>query len=163
MSSPSAKTVFTRPDYLIAYGFGSGLMPKAPGTAGSALAHILFIPISFLPVVAQLVVIVLGLALGIYVSTRVARELELKDPGGIVWDEFIGMWIALLWLPDHWIWYLVAFALFRFFDILKPWPVNLVDKQLEGGAGIMLDDVVAGLYALAALQLTAYGLFNFIF
>ena len=108
-----------------------------------------------LPVLAQLALIVIALAIGIYISTRVAADLGVKDPSGIVWDEFVGMWIALLWLPAGWIWYVVAFALFRLFDIAKPWPVNLVDEKLGGGPGIMLDDVVAGLYALAGTQLIA--------
>ena len=151
-----ARKVFTRPDYFIAYGFGSGLAPRAPGTAGSALGLILFIPaVMLLPVLTQLVLIVIALAIGIYISTRVAADLGVKDPSGIVWDEFVGMWIALLWLPAGWIWYVVAFALFRLFDIAKPWPVNLVDEKLGGGSGIMLDDVVAGLYALAGTQLIA--------
>jgi phosphatidylglycerophosphatase A len=149
------RLVFTKPDYFIAYGFGSGLAPKAPGTAGSALALVLFIGMATLPVLAQIAIILVALALGIYLTGKVALELELKDPSAIVWDEFVGMWITLLFLPPGWVWYLVAFALFRLFDIVKPWPVSVADTRLTGGLGIMLDDVVAGLYALAAIQLSA--------
>ena len=84
-----------------------------------------------------------------------AEELNIKDPGGIVWDEFVGMWIALLWLPGLF-WLPVAFVLFRFFDILKPWPVSLADRSLTGGFGIMVDDVLAGILALVTLQTAAY-------
>ena len=153
--NPDAKTVFTRIDYLIAYGFGSGLAPAAPGTAGSLLALLLFIPMLWLPLMFQLALILVTLALGIFVSGKVARELALKDPSGIVIDEFVGMWIAMLFLPGL-LWLVPAFLLFRLFDIAKPWPVGLIDRKLEGGPGIMLDDVVAGLYALGALQIAHY-------
>lgn len=156
MSSPPIRKLLTRPDYLIAYGLGSGLVPKAPGTAGSAIALLIFIPLSVLPIVFQLLVIAASFGLGVYVADRVSAELGSKDPSEIVWDEFVGMWIALLWLPEGWIWYPIAFVLFRIFDIAKPWPVSLVDDRLEGGMGIMLDDVIAALYALALLQVGAY-------
>lgn len=154
------KTVFTRPFFLIAYGFGSGLVPRAPGTAGSLLALFVFLPVLAFPLLVQIAVILIGLVAGIYITGQVADELKLKDPSAIVWDEFIGMWIVMLWLPSVW-WVVVAFVLFRFFDILKPWPVSLADRKLSGGLGIMLDDVLAGCYALAVLQLGyfAWGVF----
>lgn len=153
--NPSIAKVFSRPDYLIAYGFGSGLVPKAPGTAGSLLALLIFIPVLSLPIMAQLAIIVATLLVGIPLSGRVAEDLSLKDPAGIVIDEFVGMWIALLFLPSL-LWLLPAFLLFRLFDIAKPWPVGLLDRSLGGGLGIMMDDVAAGLYALGTLQLTHY-------
>ncbi len=149
--NPSARTVFTRPTYLIAYGFGTGLVPRAPGTAGSLFGLLLFLPVLILPLLLQLAFILAALLLGIHITGKVAAELNLKDPGGIVWDEFVGMWIVMLWLPSWW-WLPVAFLLFRFFDILKPWPVSLADKSLKGGPGIMLDDVLAGLLSLGVLQ-----------
>jgi len=148
---PIWKKVFTRPDYFLAFGLGSGLAPKAPGTAGSMLGLILFVPLLTLPIWIQIVVILFAFTLGVYVSGRVAVELNLKDPSVIVWDEFVGMWIVMLWLPSYY-WLIPAFLLFRLFDITKPWPVSVADRQLEGGLGIMLDDVVAGLYALGILQ-----------
>jgi phosphatidylglycerophosphatase A len=153
--NPEAKTVFTRIDYLIAYGFGSGLAPRAPGTAGSLLALLLFVPVLWLPLMFQVALILVTLVLGTFISGKVARDLELKDPSGIVIDEFVGMWIALLFLPGL-IWLVPAFLLFRLFDIAKPWPVGLIDRKLEGGPGIMLDDVAAGLYALGVLQAAHY-------
>jgi phosphatidylglycerophosphatase A len=150
------KIVFTRLDYFLAFGFGSGLAPIAPGTAGSALGLLLFIPALYAPLPVQLGIIFIGFVLGVWVSDRVAKHMEVKDPGGIVWDEFIGMWVTLLWLPSL-IWLLPAFLLFRLFDIWKPWPVRFADEKLSGGYGIMLDDVLAGLYALAAVHLLNYG------
>lgn len=150
--NPSVRTVFTRPDYLLAFGFGSGLAPRAPGTAGSVVGLLLFIPLLWMPLLVQLAVIAVGLAAGIWICDRVARDMAIKDPSGIVWDEFVGMWLTLLFLPSLY-WLPVAFALFRVFDILKPWPVSLADREMAGGLGIMMDDVVAGLYALASLQL----------
>lgn len=151
MSNPSARDVFGNPWFLLAYGFGSGLAPKAPGTAGSLLGLLLFVPLLQLPLIAQCGVIIAGLLLGIPLTGKVARETGIKDPSGIVWDEFVGMWIVLLWLPSIW-WLPVAFLLFRVFDILKPWPISLADRELDGGLGIMLDDVIAGLMALGCLQ-----------
>jgi len=155
------KIVFTRLDYFLAFGLGSGLAPVAPGTAGSVMGLLLFMPVLNAPLPVQVVIIVIGFVLGVWVSDRVAEHMEVKDPGGIVWDEFVGMWITLLWLPSE-IWLLPAFLLFRLFDIWKPWPVRVADEKLAGGLGIMLDDVFAGLYALAAVQILNCGLQQFI-
>ena len=155
------KIVFTRLDYFLAFGLGSGLAAVAPGTAGSALGLLLFIPALYAPFPVQVVIIVIGFVLGVWVSDRVAKHMEVKDPGGIVWDEFVGMWITLLWLPSE-IWLPAAFLLFRLFDIWKPWPVRVADEKLAGGFGIMLDDVFAGLYALAAVQILNYGFQQFV-
>lgn len=85
------------------------------------------------------------------------KRLKVKDPSWIVWDEFVGLWITLFLMPQGWHYLLLGFLLFRFFDILKPWPVNYFDRYLDGGLGIMMDDVAAGVYAFTALQLTAFG------
>ena len=150
------KIVFTRWDYFLAFGLGSGLAGVAPGTASSALGLLLFIPALYAPFPVQVVIIVIGFVLGVWVCDRVAKHMEVKDPGGIVWDEFVGMWITLLLLPSL-MWLPAAFLLFRVFDIWKPWPVRVADEKLAGGLGIMLDDVFAGLYALAAVQILHFG------
>ena len=154
MPKPTVKDL-QRPDYLLALGFGSGLSPKAPGTAGSLLGLIIFLPALALPLLLQLSIIAVSLVAGIWICERVANDMAIKDPGAIVWDEFVGMWIAMLLLPSM-LWAPLAFAVLRFFDIVKPWPVSLADRELTGGLGIMLDDVVAGVYALLVVQLIVY-------
>ena len=95
----------------------------------------------------------MGFGVGVYLCQYTTDALGVHDHSGIVWDEFVGFWITMIAAPLSWKWILLGFVLFRIFDILKPWPVKLADAKLKGGLGIMLDDVLAGLYALACLQL----------
>ena len=148
--------LITRPIYFLAWGLGSGLLPKAPGTAGSLLAVVLFILLGPLPTSVHLIVVMAAFALGLLICGRVAEEMGHKDPSSIVWDEFVGIWIALILLPPGWYWFAIAFLLFRLFDITKPWPINLIEARLDGGLGIMLDDAIAGAYALVIIQLAYY-------
>lgn len=150
------KKVFTHPLYLLASGFGSGLSPRAPGTVGTVAAIPIYLLIAGFQPLIYAGIVVVALVLGVLVCGWVARDMQVKDPAAIVWDEFVGLWVALFMLPDGWYWLIVGFSLFRFFDILKPWPVGFLDQELPGGMGIMMDDVAAGLYSLLVLQLTAY-------
>ena len=152
------KRVFTHPLDFLALGFGSGLSKKAPGTMGTLVAVPLYLLIANLGPVLYSLVVLLALIAGIFICDWVARDMAVKDPGAIVWDEFVGLWIALFMLPEGWYWLLVGFLLFRFFDILKPWPVSYLDRELAGGMGIMMDDVAAGIYSLIILQLVAYSI-----
>lgn len=152
MSKPDVRN----PIHLIAAGFGSGLAPRAPGTFGTLAALIPWWPLHFLPGIGYWAVITLGTALGIYVCGKTARDLRTHDHGSIVWDEFIGLWIALAWLPTSATWIIAGFLLFRLFDIWKPWPIRWCDKHVHGGIGIMLDDILAGIFALALLQLSKF-------
>jgi phosphatidylglycerophosphatase A len=146
--------LFKHPYAWIALGFGSGLMKKAPGTAGSALAAVLWwLLMAEQALWIQLLVIAVGFELGVRASNWMIAKTGVKDPGYIVWDEFIGQWIALLLLPKTLMAYVLAFALFRVFDIVKRGPVGWADKRFSGGFGVMIDDVIAGLLALAAAQL----------
>lgn len=149
------RKVVSDPRYLVALGFGSGLAPWAPGTVGSLVAipfALLFGLAGDIGYAAIVIVVLIG---GIPLCDRVAAELDSKDPGVIVIDEFVGMWIALFLLPEGWYWLIAGFVLFRFFDILKPWPVNWFDEHLPGGRGIMMDDVAAGMYSFALIQITS--------
>jgi phosphatidylglycerophosphatase A len=141
----------------IAAGFGAGFSPKAPGTVGSLAA---LLPWWFLmkdlPLPAYLAVLAAGFGIGVWAAHWVITRTGIEDPSLVVWDEYIGMWIALMMAPAGWPWMLAAFVLFRFFDIAKPWPVSWADQKLHGGFGAMLDDAIAGLYALGALQLIAF-------
>jgi phosphatidylglycerophosphatase A len=145
--------LFKHPYAWIALGFGSGLMKKAPGTAGSLVAALLWwLLMAEQALWIQLLVIAVGFELGVRVSNWMIAKTGVKDPGYIVWDEFIGQWIALLLLPKTLMAYVLAFALFRVFDIVKRGPVGWADKRFSGGFGVMIDDVFAGLLALAAGQ-----------
>ena len=96
-------------------------------------------------------------AAGIYLCDRSSKLLGVHDHGGIVWDEFVGYWITMLLAPSGWLWIVMGFFLFRLFDILKPFPINILDKHVHGGLGIILDDVLAGIFACICLQLIAFG------
>ena len=139
------------PVHLLAFGFGSGAMARAPGTWGSLAAIPLWYTFSWLPGVAYWAVVAVAFLVGIWLCGRTAHDLKVHDHGGIVWDEFVGMWIVLGLFPGHLVGVLLAFILFRLFDVLKPWPINWLDDRLPGGLGIMVDDVVAGFMAMLAI------------
>lgn len=135
-----------------------GHFPKAPGTWGSLAAVVaapwLFLP---LPLPGRLLILAAVLAVGTWSCSRAEIVLGRKDPGCVIIDELFGQWLALLFFTAMPIWYLLAgFVLFRLFDILKPWPVNWAETAFPDGLGVMLDDGVAGLYALGSLHLLVY-------
>lgn len=146
---------------MLGFGFGSGLAPKAPGTAGTLLGALLFIPlVLYAPILAWALLIV-GVLVGSWICGRAAELAGEHDHGGIVWDEFVGIWLVLILLPHQaWYWWLAAFISFRFFDIIKPWPISWLDRRVSGGFGIMLDDVIAALFALIALWVFYISLFS---
>jgi phosphatidylglycerophosphatase A len=140
------------PPIFLATGFGSGLSPVAPGTVGTLVSLLLFIFVKDTgwPLLA---ICVVGFFIGIWLCGRSSEKLGVHDHGGIVWDEFVGMWITMLWVPLSFSTLILAFLLFRLFDILKPWPIGYLDKRVHGGFGIMIDDVIAGIFANACLHL----------
>lgn len=146
------------PVHLLAFGFGSGAATKAPGTWGTLAAVVPYLALAQLPLLAYLSVVLLAFIAGVYICGRTAADLGVHDHGGIVWDEFVGLWISLIALPAGWPWLVAGFVLFRIFDIAKPWPIGWADRRVSGGLGIMLDDVLAGFYTLFILQLTAWWL-----
>ena len=131
----------------LAVGLGSGLRRPAPGTWGTLGGVVAFLPVIYLPVSIACIWVVLGALVGPYICGRTARDLGCGDHGSIVWDEWAGVWIALLLAPVTWWGWLFAFALFRVFDIWKPWPIHRIEKLKPVGFGIMIDDLVAGLFA----------------
>jgi|TARA_Y100000310_G_scaffold105217_1_gene103591 phosphatidylglycerophosphatase A len=153
-----SRKVWTRPDYLIAFGFGTGLVPKAPGTMGTLLAVLIYLLIRELTLPIYLILVVACLALGVYLCERVSRDMGESDPRGIVLDEIVGYWIVMIAAPPAWYWIPVGFLLFRAADILKPWPVGWLDRNVGGGLGIMLDDVAAAVIAWVCLYLMNAGL-----
>lgn len=146
-------TKLTHPVHWLAFGFGSGLAPKAPGTFGTLAAVPLFLLLAQLPFSAYLVVVMLSALLGIYLCGKTAHDLNVHDHPGIVWDEFVGFWITMIAIPVDLTTLVLGFALFRLFDIAKPWPIRWADKQVAGGLGIMLDDILAGVMALGVMHL----------
>ena len=152
----AASTVFSSPVHFLAFGLGSGLAPKAPGTFGTLAAVPFYWLLAMLPLWAYGAVVVMAAIVGVWICGESSRRLGVHDHSGIVWDEFVGLWITLFAAPQGWLWLIVGFALFRLFDIWKPWPIRMADRQVSGGFGIMLDDILAGLYALASLQLLAW-------
>jgi len=140
------------PWHLLATGFGSGLSPFMPGTVGSVAAIPFWWLMTFLPLQLYSLVVLVGISVGVYLCHRTARDMGVHDHGSIVWDEFVGMWITLMAIPvlNGW-WVLAGFVIFRIFDIWKPWPIRWFDKNVHGGMGIMVDDIIAGVVSAAVL------------
>lgn len=137
----------TSPVNFLAFGLGAGLVPKIPGTAGSLLGIVLAWLTLPLGLLAQFMVAIALIGSGIWLCGEAARRVGVEDHPGIVWDEIAGMYLLLLVAAPEITAWTAAFLLFRLMDILKPWPIRDVDHRLSGGAGIMLDDLLAALYA----------------
>ncbi len=148
-----AKTVLTDPVHLLAFGLGTGLSPVAPGTVGSVLGVLLAWLTLGLPTGVQAGIGAALVLAGIWLCGESARRIGVHDHSGIVWDEIAAMYLVLFWLPFEALTWIAGFALFRLFDIWKPWPISDLDHRMKGGAGIMLDDLVAALYAAVLLAL----------
>lgn len=155
---PAFRWLTHRPVAFIAFGFGSGLSPIAPGTAGTVAAVPLYLALSLLPLDLYLIVVALAAVVGVFICDFAAKALGVHDHPGIVFDEFVGFWVSMALAPRHWAWCLAGFVIFRIFDAAKPWPISWLDRRVDGGFGIMLDDVVAGLATLACLLALEAGL-----
>jgi phosphatidylglycerophosphatase A len=140
-----------QPVHLLAFGFGAGLSPRAPGTFGTLIAVPIVIGVMQFGWWALAAFALVAFLAGIYLCGESARRLGVHDHPGIVWDEITGYAVTMLAAPPTVWWLAAGFALFRFFDILKPWPIREADHSLSGGLGIMLDDVIAGVFAAAIL------------
>jgi phosphatidylglycerophosphatase A len=149
----SARTVMTDPVHLLAFGFGLGLAPKAPGTVGTLLGVVFAWLVLDLGLAVQIAIGVAMFVAGIWICGDSSRRIGQHDPGGIVWDEIAAMYLTLLVAPPTITAWILAFGLFRAFDIVKPWPIRDLDHRMGGGLGIMLDDLVAALYAAILLAL----------
>jgi phosphatidylglycerophosphatase A len=146
-------TPFKSPIQFLAFGFGSGLAPKAPGTFGTLAAIPIYWFIADWPATWYAGFILVTALLGIWICGAASRQLGVHDHGGIVWDEFVGYWITMWAVPVDWVWILAGFLVFRVFDIAKPWPIRALDRKVKGGFGIMIDDIVAGVMACITLHL----------
>ncbi len=156
MSDDLRAKVLRDPVHILAFGFGAGLAPKAPGTVGSLLGVVLAWWMLPLDPGIRLVIGLLLLLTGVWICGESARRIGVHDHPGIVWDEIAAMFLVLQVAPPQiWAWAL-GFGLFRLFDIWKPWPIRDLDHRLGGGLGIMLDDVVAALYAASLLAFAGW-------
>jgi phosphatidylglycerophosphatase A len=152
--TPTFGQLIKNPVHFLAFGFGSGLSPKAPGTMGTLVAIPLYCVLAqsatWLYILSLLVVI----AAGFWICGKTADDIGVHDHGGIVWDEIAGYLLTMLLAPFSWQNIVLGFVFFRVFDIFKPWPISWLDKELKGGAGIMIDDLVAAIFAMACLHVT---------
>ena len=151
-----ARLRLTNPIHFLALGFGSGLIPKAPGTFGSMAALPLIFVCSLLSLSIYFTMTVIACVLGIYICGKTAEDMQVHDHGAIVWDEIAGMLCVVIAIPFSWDTALLGFILFRWLDIQKPLLIGWIDKRFTDGLGIMLDDIVAGLIACGLLHLYIY-------
>jgi len=150
--APTFRALFHYPVLFFGFGLGSGLLPKGPGTWGTLVGGLLFLPVLLAAPALAWGVAILGTVFGSWICGRSAEMVGVHDHGGIVWDEFVAIWWVLLFLPQQNLRYwLLAFGLFRLFDIWKPWPIKQVDAKVDGGFGIMLDDLFAALYSIGII------------
>lgn len=148
------KFVSSHPAHFIACGFGVGLLPRAPGTAGTLLAFPFFWLLKDVSSTGFYLLIVAALfALGVWVGEKTNQALGVADHSGIVWDEVVAFLLVLFFTPVTWGWYLLAFLLFRLFDIWKPFPIRYFDRRLKNGWGVMFDDLLAGVYTVIVIKL----------
>ena len=152
MANPKENINLKNPWHLLATGFGSGLSPVIPGTMGTVAAIPFYLVMAWLPFSAYLLITLVAALVGIMICQKTSDDMGVHDHGSIVWDEFVGFWITMAVAPVvSWQWVVTGFVLFRFFDMVKPWPISWLDKQVHGGLGIMIDDILAGFMAMIAL------------
>ena len=149
---PNVKFLISHPAHFFALGFGSGLAKKAPGTFGTLVGLPLFWLIARHSILVQVSIITALFIIGIYFCAIAGKNLGVSDHGSIVWDEIVAIMLVLVFTPLNWAWWVVAFLLFRLFDIWKPYPIRQFDATLKNGFGVMFDDLLAAIYALISLQ-----------
>ncbi len=150
---PTVKEVFSNPVHFLAFGFGSGLSPKAPGTMGTLVAIPIFLLFSYLTLINYIILLIILTIISFYIAGKSAKLLGVHDHGGIVIDEICGYLLTMMLAPVSWQSVILGFILFRVFDIFKPWPIKFLDQHVSGGVGIVVDDLMAGIYALLSLEL----------
>jgi phosphatidylglycerophosphatase A len=162
LGAEQRRALLASPAGWLACGFGSGLTPVAQGTFGSLAALLPWLLLRELPLWIYLVLLLVGFAIGVWACDIAGRILGVSDHRSLVWDEFIGQWVtlvpllvpALLPASDfHWWMLALGFFLFRLFDVWKPWPIRWFDRRVKGGFGVMVDDLVAGVFAAVVLAL----------
>lgn len=144
----------SNPMHFLASGFGSGLSSVMPGTSGSIAAIPFWLLLIQLSWIFYFLFLIFSIFFGIYLCYQTDQDMRVHDHHSIVWDEFVGMWITLIALPtNNWQWVITGFVIFRILDISKPWPISWFDRNIRGGAGIMTDDIVAGILSVGIIYL----------
>lgn len=166
LDAAQRRVLTTSPAGWLAGGFGAGLVPVAQGTAGSLVALAPWLLLRQLPIPLYALALVLAFALGVWACGVAGRAMGVADHRSLVWDEFVGQWVALapLLVPRWWpadtttlaLGMLAAFALFRLFDVWKPWPIRWLDRRVHGGLGVMIDDLLAGVFAALVLTVLVH-------
>ena len=151
---PSWRFITSHPAHFLAFGLGTGLSPKAPGTVGTLLGFPLYAALeALLPLPGVLAALLAAFVIGAKLCDIAGKAVGEADHSGIVWDEIVAMALVLCFTPSGWGWWIAAFAAFRFFDILKPWPIRYFDRHWKNGLGVMVDDLLAAVYATALIRL----------
>ena len=151
LPNPTISNIWLSPRLLLAFGFGSGCSSVAPGTIGTMAAIPFWYLASDFSISSYIVLVYVAFAMGCFVCSYAEKKVNEPDHKGIVWDEFVGFWITMSTAPVSWTGLAVGFFLFRILDIVKPWPISWIDRNIHGGIGIMLDDVVAGIFAASVI------------
>jgi len=153
---PVPDSVWQKPSHFIAFGFGSGAIPFAPGTFGTLVAVPIYLALQDIGL-AYYILLMIAIIIGSsYLSDKVSKDTKTHDHQGMCLDEIVGFLVTMTAAPKGFWWIVFGFVLFRFFDIVKPWPINYIDKRVGGGFGMILDDVVAGIFSLIIIQITYY-------
>ncbi len=150
------RTVWQNPIHFVAFGFGSGTFPFAPGTIGTLFAIPFYLFMRDWSPLVYLAVVLVAIVIGIWICSVTEKVLGVHDYSGMNFDEFTGYWVTMFMAPHHWQWVATGFLLFRLFDIWKPWPINWLDRYVGGGFGVMVDDLLAGVYAWVVLQVLVH-------
>jgi phosphatidylglycerophosphatase A len=150
------KFLFAHPAHFFGLGFGSGLAPKAPGTAGTLVGLPLFWLIANYAFNTQLIIVTVLFVIGIYFCATTGKALGVPDHNAIVWDEIVAIMLVLCFTPLGFFWWLVAFGLFRLFDIWKPYPICYFDAKLKNGFGVMFDDLLAAIFSILVIRFIAW-------
>ena len=148
--------VWQDPIYFIAFGFGSGALPIAPGTFGTLVAIPFYLAIRSFPLAIYIALVILIMIGSMWLCEKVSREIQVDDHQGMCLDEIVGYLVTMTGAPHGMMWIITGFIFFRIFDIWKPWPINYIDKHMHGGIGMILDDVMAGIYSIFFLKLLSW-------
>jgi len=150
--NPEWRELVSRPSLMIAFGFGTGLSRMMPGTFGTLVGIPLVLLLANQSWLVWLMAIAAAFVIGVIACDRACQYLDVHDHRGVVWDEVTGYMVTMALLPADALWLIAGFFVFRFFDIVKPWPISWVDQHVHGGFGVMIDDVIAGLFGLGLLH-----------